>query len=29
MDNMDEQQAIQRLKNGDIGGLEILVPGIR
>lgn len=22
---MDEQQAIQRLKNGDIGGLEILV----
>lgn len=24
-DNMDEQQNIQRLKNGDIGGLEILV----
>ena len=24
-DNMDEQQAIQRLKNGDISGLEFLV----
>jgi hypothetical protein len=24
-DNMDEQQAIQRFKNGDIDGLELLV----